>query len=31
VDLAEGDFAIQVEGQDVFLARPIMVLRSHGD
>jgi hypothetical protein len=29
VDLAEGDFAIQVERQDVFLTRPICVFSSH--
>ena len=29
VDLAEGDFAIQVERQDVFLTRPICIFPSH--
>jgi hypothetical protein len=29
VDLAEGDFAIQVERQDVFLTRPIGIFSSH--
>jgi hypothetical protein len=29
VDLAEGDFAIQVERQDVFLTRPICIFSSH--
>jgi hypothetical protein len=29
VDLAAGDFAIQVEGKDVFLARPIYIVPGH--
>jgi hypothetical protein len=29
VDLAEGDFAIQVERQDVILTRPICIFSSH--
>jgi hypothetical protein len=29
VNLAEGNFAIQVEGQDVFLARPVFIVPGH--